>query len=120
MSLNRQLQQILGVRGVTGAANVDPDGQIIEGVAQDGFDLGFIGNVVASSLASGNLLTELLGEGQGRQMMIEYENGPVLVTPLTDAGAGFVAVLTLDTAATLGRVRLQLRRMLPELIARLG
>jgi predicted regulator of Ras-like GTPase activity (Roadblock/LC7/MglB family) len=120
MALKHHLQQILEVRGVTGAAIVSSEGRIIESAASDGFDLSFIGSIVSSSLASGNMLAQLLGEGQGRQAMIEYENGPVLMTPLPGTEPGHFAVLTLDTAATLGRVRLQLRRMLPELAARLG
>lgn len=119
MTLKSRLQQILDIRGVTGAAVVSTDGRIIEGAARDGFDLSFIGSVVASSLASGNILAELLGQSQPKQAMIEYENGPVLLAQLGDAGSGYLAVLTLDTAASLGRARLQLRSLLPELAARL-
>lgn len=121
MSLRSSLEGMLEVRGVTGAAVVSTDGFIVEGVTGSEMDLGFIGGLVASSLASSNVLAELLGEGEVKQTMIEYENGPVLMTPLDAHGvAGYVAVLTLDSATTLGRVRFQLRRMLPELAAELS
>ncbi len=113
-----QLQRILGIRGVTGAAVVTTDGRIVESVMRDGFEPAFISNVVATSLASGNMLMELLGRSRPEQAMIEYENGPVLLAQLGSAGT-HLAVLTLDTTATLGRMRLQLRKLLPELAARL-
>lgn len=115
----RQLQLILSIRGVTGAAVVTTDGRIVESVTRDGFEPAFISTTVATSLASGNMLMELLGQSQPEQTMIEYENGPVLLAQLGDART-HLAVLTLDTAATLGRVRLQLRKLLPELAARLS
>ncbi len=116
MSLATHLQGMLDIRGVTGAAIVSTDGFIVEGVTSGDMDLSFIGGLVASSLASSRVLADLLGEGEIKQTMIEYENGPVLMIPLDSHDvAGYVAVLTLDTATTLGRVRFQLRKMLPEL-----
>lgn len=116
MSLKEHLDGMLEVRGVTGAAVVSTDGFVVEAATRGEADVGFIGGLVASSLASSNVLAELLGEGEVRQTMIEYENGPVLMTPLDSHGvAGYVAVLTLDSVTTLGRVRFQLRKMLPEL-----
>ena len=116
MSLKSHLEGMLGIKGVTGAAIVSTDGFIVEGASQEDFDLSFIGGLVASSLASSKVLADMLGDGDIRQTMIEYEKGPVLMTPLDTHGVtGYVAVLTLDTATTLGRVRFQLRKMLPEL-----
>lgn len=116
MSLRSHLESMLEIRGVTGVAIVSTDGFIVEGASKADFDMSFIGGLVASSLASSKVLSDLMGDGDIKQTMIEYENGPVLMTPLDSHGvAGYVAVLTLDTATTLGRVRFQLRKMLPEL-----
>ena len=47
--------------------------------------------------------------------MIEYKRGPVLMVPLGETDESYVMVVTLDDANTLGRVRFQLRRLLPEI-----
>ncbi|MEX2535517.1 MAG: roadblock/LC7 domain-containing protein [Trueperaceae bacterium] len=116
MKLKPLLQQVLEIRGVKSAALVDADGLVLEGVSAEGTDLSFVGGAIASSLASTKTLAGLLGEGRVTQTTIEYENGPVLMTPLEAEGKEYVAVLTLDGANSLGRVRFQLRKLLPELV----
>lgn len=118
MNLVDMLNQVLEIKGVTSAAVVSGEGFIVEGVTSSEIDLGFVGGLIASSLASSQVLAGLLGEGEVSQMMIEYENGPVLFTPLKADAAddgGFVAVVTLDSTNTLGRARFQLRKLLPEI-----
>ncbi len=117
MNLVELLKQVLGIKGVTSAAVVSGEGFIVEGVSSNEMDLGFVGGLIASGLASSQVLAGLLGEGHILQTMIEYENGPVLLTPLEPEGDrdGFVAVVTLDSTQNLGRVRFQLRKLLPEI-----
>lgn len=115
MKLKPLLKQILGIKGVVSAALIDGDGMLIEGVTSDGSDLSFMGGAIASSLASSKALAGLLGEGRLTQTMIEYEQGPVLMTPLQAEGKEYVAVLTLEGTGDLGRVKFQLRNLLPEL-----
>jgi predicted regulator of Ras-like GTPase activity (Roadblock/LC7/MglB family) len=118
MNLVDILNQVLEIKGVTSAAVVSGEGFIVEGVTSREVDLGFVGGLIASSLASSQVLAGLLGEGEVNQMMIEYENGPVLFTPLktdTPDDGSFVAVVTLDSTNTLGRARFQLRKLLPEI-----
>jgi predicted regulator of Ras-like GTPase activity (Roadblock/LC7/MglB family) len=115
MTLKALLKQVLEIKGVKSAAVVDADGLVLEGVSAEGTDLSFVGGAIASSLASSKALAGLLGEGRVTQTMIEYENGPVLMTPLQAEGKEFVAVLTLDGSSALGRVRFQLRKLLPDL-----
>lgn len=117
MSLVDLLNQALQIRGVTSAAVVSGEGFIVEGVSSNDMDLGFVGGLIASGLASSRVLASLLGEGEVSQTMIEYEDGPVLLTPLqADSGEdGYVAVITLDSTNNLGRARFQLRKLLPEI-----
>lgn len=120
MSLADLLNQVLAIRGVTSAAVVSGEGSIVEGVSHGGTNLDFIAGLIASGLASSQVLAGILGEGEINQTMIEYENGPVLLTPLKRAGDDYVAVVTLDQTSTLGRVRFQLRKLLPEIAEAVG
>jgi predicted regulator of Ras-like GTPase activity (Roadblock/LC7/MglB family) len=115
MKLKTLLQQVLEIKGVRSAAVVDADGLVLEGVSAEGTDLSFVGGVIASSLASSKALAGLMGEGSITQTMIEYEHGPVLMTPLEAEGKEYVAVLTLADPSALGRARFQLRKLLPDL-----
>jgi predicted regulator of Ras-like GTPase activity (Roadblock/LC7/MglB family) len=120
MTLVELLNQALQIRGITSAAVVSGEGFIVEGVSKDDMDLSFVGGLIASGLASSRVLAGLMGEGEVSQTMIEYENGPVLLTPLKIGaqGAGdddFVAVVTLDSTQNLGRARFQLRKLLPQI-----
>jgi predicted regulator of Ras-like GTPase activity (Roadblock/LC7/MglB family) len=108
------LQQALTIKGVTSVSVVSGDGAIVEGVSNNNVDLGFVGGLIASSLASSQVLAGLLGDGEVSQTMIEYANGPVLLTPLKPE-EGYVAVVTLESTQILGRARFQLRKILPDI-----
>lgn len=118
MSLLQLLDQVAAIKGVGSAAVVSGDGFLLEGSSNNAVDLEFVAGLIASGMASSRALASLLGEGEVRQTMIEFEQGPVLLVPLPDDEQGYTVVVTIDTANTLGRVRFQLRRLLPE-IARL-
>lgn len=116
MQLAELLNQILEIRGVTSAAVVSGDGELIEGASPGQVDMTFVTGLLASSLASSQVLAGLLGDGEIVQIMLEYEQGPVLLTPLPTAqaqGAGYLLVVTLDAVGNLGRARFQLRKLLP-------
>ena len=134
------LGRMLDIRGVTSAALVDGVGETVHAVSREGEGSSLVGGLIISSLATSRVLADLLGEGELTQTMIDFETGPVLLAPLAgvagraDTGPGadvsrptgtdasrptgtdaYVAVLTLSAASTLGRVRLGLRKLLPEL-----
>ncbi len=119
MSLLDLLNQVRQIKGVTSAAVVNEEGFIIEGVASGEMDLGFVGGLIASGLASSQVMANLMSEGQILQTMIEYESGPVLLTPLQEetvkSEGGYAAVITLDSTSNLGRARFQLRKLLPQI-----
>ncbi len=116
MSLAESLNRALQLKGVTSAAVMDGAGQLIASVSESGMDVNFVGGLIASSLAVSHVLAELLGEGDITQTMIEYERGPLLLAPLhLRADMGYTAILTLQSSQSLGRVRWQLRKLLPEI-----
>ncbi|MDZ7801367.1 MAG: roadblock/LC7 domain-containing protein [Trueperaceae bacterium] len=115
MTLRARLEGLLATRGVRSVAVSSNDGFLLESVGGDDADGEFVAGMIASSLASGQALAELFGDGAVRQATIEYERGPVVLLPMPDDAEGHVLVAVLDDAAALGRVRLALRRALPEL-----
>ena len=117
MSLPELLEQALAIRGVTSAAIVGRDGQLVEGASSSGQDLSFISGLITMGMASSRVLAELLGEGDITQTMIEFDQGPVLITPLGQApiGEGHVAVVTLKSSQDVGRARFGLRKLLPQM-----
>jgi uncharacterized protein len=115
VNLAALLDQVLDIKGITSAAVVSGEGFIVEGSSKNDRDLGFVGGVIASALASSRVLGQLLGEGDISQAMVEYEEGPVLLMPLTPGDQGYIMVTTLDSINTLGRARFQLRKLLPDI-----
>ena len=49
-------------------------------------------------------------------MMIEYEEGPVLMIPLETKDEDYVVLTTIDSISNLGRARFQLRKLLPDIV----
>jgi uncharacterized protein len=119
MTVTELLREVLTIKGVTGAWVASAEGAIVEGLSQDGRDLGALSALITGGLASSKALADLFGEGEVTQVIIEYESGPVLLTPLKakSGGGGFVGVVTLEPTARLERARFELQKLLPALEA---
>ena len=117
MTLRDALDQVLTLKGITAAAVVGPDGIVRESAATstNAPDLGFVGHVTATTLASSQALAEFFERSQVTQTLVEFDEGPMLITPLE--GVEFVLVTTLESANDLGRVRFQLRKLVPSIAA---
>jgi uncharacterized protein len=113
MDIHALLEEVLSIKGITSVALVSEDGFVIESATlpSNPIDLEFLGGVVTSSLAASQALAEFFGKGEVSQVMVEFEEGPVLLAPV--GGANILA--TLDSAQNLGRVRFQLKKYLPRL-----
>lgn len=117
MTLKETLESLLSTRGVRRAAVASGEGFIVEGVGDDEGDREFVAGLIASGLASSRALADLFGDGDLIQATIEYERGPVLLTPLPGDAGDHVVVVVIDDIGSLGRVRLALRRMLGDIAA---
>lgn len=118
MELKAVLEEIVRIKGVTSAALIGKDGLVVESVTAEGvsIDLDFLGGVASSSVASSQALAEFFGKGNVNQAMIEFEEGPVLLTPVGETGEQFLLLNTLDSTQNLGRVRFQLKRFLSRVL----
>lgn len=117
MTLRDTLERLLATRGVRSAAVASGEGFLLEGVGDGDGDREFVAGLIASGLASSRALADLFGDGELLQATIEYERGPVLLTPLSGEVKDHVVVVVMDDLGSLGRVRLALRRMADDIAA---
>jgi hypothetical protein len=115
MDLRSILGEVVQIKGLTSVAVVGDDGFVIESASTPGtdVDLEFLGGVAASSLLAGQSLAEFFGKGEVSQVMVEFDEGPVLLAPLGPGQGSILAML--DSSQNLGRVRFQLKKYLPQL-----
>ena len=103
------VESVKAIRGVRLVALMDATGNVMESVGGD-VDL----KLVAAGRAVAGSLTATLGGGELRDMVIDVEEGPVLLTSLGDR----LLITCFDDVANLGRIRFSLRRAVPELQGR--
>lgn len=99
------IERMLDIRGVRHAALLAPSGSVIEAAGRIP-DLG----VLAAAQTVATSLVDALG-GEFRDMVVDFEDGPVLFTGLGDR----ILFTAFDDVANLGRLRYSLRRAIPEL-----
>ena len=104
------LESLLKVDGVTAALVVGRDGFVIESATAAGeeVDSDVVGAIAASPLGSSDVMGGELHLGGLGSILIEFEKGPVAVTP---AGADAVLAVVGNRLANLGRVRIEMRRV---------
>ncbi len=102
------LDGLLKVEGVTAALVVGRDGFVIEAAAAGALDTESVGAIAASSLAASDAMGEALKLGALGSILLEYESGPVALTP---AGPEAVLAVVGDQSANLGRVRVEMRKV---------
>jgi predicted regulator of Ras-like GTPase activity (Roadblock/LC7/MglB family) len=105
--LRQTLGEFTQLDGVSAALVVGRDGFVIEGVATDEIDLEALGAVTASSLGASEALSTDLSRGNLLGLMLEYENGPVVVSP---ASRDAMLVVVANGTANLGRIRLEVKK----------
>ena len=117
--LNELLARFTRVRGVGAALVVGQDGLVLQSVTAPGADdadLDILGALAASGLVSTQEIGRETNRGQLRQGIYEYDNGVIVVEPLDSA----ILVVVTDAVANLGLLRLQARRVHPDLEAALN
>ncbi len=111
------LKPLAEEQGVKAWALVGEDGFALEAYRRPDVDAGdLLGGLGASVLAASRAVAEELGKGPVEEVMVEYPEGPVLMVP---TGKGPILMILLDEVASLGRVRLALKRVMPKLLEEL-
>ncbi|MEW6421609.1 MAG: roadblock/LC7 domain-containing protein [Deinococcota bacterium] len=97
------IQQLLEVRGIRHVALIDSAGRIVTS-AGSGADI----SVVQAGRAVVGSLKAALGQGEWQDLLLDLEDGPVLLTPHGDQ----VLLTAFDEVSSLGRIRFAVRRLL--------
>ena len=125
MTLDQILNEVIQIKGVNSVAVVDNDGGVIDSVSKTGHDFSNVSPLVIEGIQSSRTLAGMLEEGQLLQTVLEYEQGPVVLSPLVSQSTAAeaptnsknlpTAVVVLDSSNSLGRARLKLDKLLPKI-----
>jgi len=119
MALNQILNEVVQIKGVSSVAVVDNNGGVIDSVSEAGYDFAKVGPLVMEGIHSSRTLAGMLEEGELQQTVLEFEQGPVVLSPLNKGQNNYqsspVAVVVLDSSNSLGRARLKLAKLLPQI-----
>jgi len=102
------LEGLLRIDGVTAALVVGRDGFVIEAVSSDTIEADSVGAIAASSLGTSEAMGGELHLGQLGSILIEFEQGPVAVSP---AGPEAVLAVVGNQHVNLGRLRIEMRKI---------
>jgi len=106
-----EIRELLGnfhsLSGVSLAAIVATDGLLIEGVADPDVDMDAICAVASNGLVMAEALGREINKGGTAQAILEYENGLVVLEPLSDDAMVLIAS---DRRNNLGRIRFVLNQ----------
>ncbi len=113
-SLREILKEFTKLQGVNAVCLVGRDGFLLDSIAHSGIDTEMIGAIASSGFGASESMGRQLGKGTMSMSMIEFENGPVMFSPVGDDA--FIVVIA-DKDSNLGMVRLKLKKHSHELAA---
>ncbi len=114
VALKDVLNEFTKLPGVNAICLVGRDGFLLDSVAQAGIDSEMVGAIASSGFGASESMGKQLGKGLMMMSMIEFENGPVMFSPV---GEDSLLVIIADKEANLGMVRLKLKKHSHELAA---
>ncbi|MHB8618279.1 MAG: roadblock/LC7 domain-containing protein [Chloroflexota bacterium] len=109
------LDRFVALEGVCLAMVVGTDGLVVESVRDEGADacdVEAVGAVATAGLEAGRALAREVTRGDLTQTLVEFERGLLVIEPIGKLG---ILVVLSQSASTIGRVRLVLRRERPAL-----
>jgi predicted regulator of Ras-like GTPase activity (Roadblock/LC7/MglB family)/CheY-like chemotaxis protein len=106
-SLKDVLAEFTNVPGVNTACLVGRDGFLLDSIAIAGIDTEMIGAIASSGFGASESMGNQLGKGGLSMSMIEYANGPVMLSPVGDDA---FLVIVADKEANLGMIRLKIKK----------
>ena len=105
--LKALLTEFTNIPGANTACLVGRDGFLLESVALSGIDTEMIGAIASSGFGASEAMGNQLEKGSMAMTMVEYENGPVMFSPV---GNEAFLVIIADRDANLGMIRLKIKK----------
>ena len=112
-SMKEILDLFVRIDGVTAACLVGRDGFLLESSSRNNIDAEMVAAIAANGFGAAESMGRQLGKGGLNMSMIEYESGPIMLSP---AGSEGFVVIVAESNANLGMIRLQLKRQIAELV----
>ncbi len=106
-SLQDVLNEFTNIQGVNTACLVGRDGFLLESIAHAEVDTEMIGAIASSGFGASESMGNQLGKGAMSMTMIEYNNGPVMLSPVGDEA---FLVIVADRDSNLGMIRLKIKK----------
>ena len=106
------LNELAKMQSIEAVCLVARDGFLLDSIARSGIDKEMIGAIASSGFGSSVSMGAQLDKGAMQISMIEFEKGPVLLTPIGDDA---FLVIVADKEANLGMIRLKLKKHSGEL-----
>jgi hypothetical protein len=107
------LTEFTNIPGVNTACLVGRDGFLLDSIAISGIDTEMIGAIASSGFGASEAMGAQLGKGTLSMSMIEYDDGPVMLSPI---GADAFLVVVAEKDANLGMIRLKIKKHTAEIV----
>lgn len=114
--LKQILSEFLKLDGVSAAVVVGRDGFVIESAISGKVDIEALGAMASTGVGTSEAMGAELGKGTLTQLLVELENGPIILSPLS---ADELIAIVADHGANVGRVRYELKKNRERIIAAL-
>jgi len=101
------LTEFTNIPGVNTACLVGRDGFLLDSIAISGIDTEMIGAIASSGFGASESMGNQLGKGNMSMSMIEYAEGPVMLSPV---GGDAFLVIVAEKDANLGMIRLKIKK----------
>ncbi len=108
------LNEFTKLQSVTAVCLVGRDGFLLDSIARTGIDTEMVGAIASSGFGAAESMGRQLGKGELTMSMLEFENGPVMFSPV---GENAFLVIVAEKDANLGMIRLKLKKHSHELAA---
>lgn len=105
--LKQILMEFLRLDGVTAAVVIGRDGFVIEDAISGEIDTDALGAMASTGMGTSEAMGAELGKGELNQMLVELQNGPILLSPLSEDE--LIAIVAND-GANIGRIRYELKK----------
>ena len=114
--LKQILSDFLRLDGVTAAVVVGRDGFVIESAESGDIDTEALGAMASTGMGTSEAMGSELGKGEMIQMLVELDDGPILLSPLSEDE--LIAIVA-EKKVNIGRIRYELKKNRGRIIAAL-